>query len=35
VQSIREGGDNGAPVAAQPGHPAAAFYASIAESLTR
>lgn len=33
VQSIREGGDNGAPIAAQPGHPAAAFYDAIAAAL--
>jgi len=35
VQSIREGGDNGDPIAAQVGHPAAAFYDSVAEALTK
>jgi len=33
VQSIREAGDNGEPIALQTGHPAAAFYASIAQSI--
>lgn len=33
VQSIREGGDNGQPIALQPGHPAALFYAQIARQL--
>ena len=33
VQSIREGGDNGEPIALQQGHPAAGFYADIAKQL--
>lgn len=33
VQSIREGGDNGTPIALQQGHPAANFYAEIAKKL--
>ena len=33
VQSIREGGDNGEPIALQTGHPAAAFYNEIAKQL--
>lgn len=33
VQSIREGGDNGTPIALQQGHPAANLYSSIAHSL--
>lgn len=33
VQSIREGGDNGEPIALQSGHPAADFYTKIAEQL--
>ena len=33
VQSIREGGDNGLPIAIQAGHPAAAYYEQIASSL--
>lgn len=34
VQSIREGGDNGVPIALQQGHPAANAYMQIAQSLT-
>ena len=34
VQSIREGGDNGAPIALQQGHPAAEMYRAIAEQLS-
>ena len=34
VQSIREGGDEGMPVALQAGHPAAAAFEHIAQSLT-
>ena len=34
VQSIREGGDNGEPIALQAGHPAALFYKTIAETLS-
>ena len=33
VQSIREGGDNGKPIALQQGHPAANFYFAIAKSI--
>ena len=33
VQSIREGGDNGEPIALQQGHPAADFYKEIAKQL--
>ena len=33
VQSIREGGDSGEPIALQPGHPAAAIFADIAANL--
>lgn len=33
VQSIREGGDYGAPIALQDGHPAAAVFDAIAEKL--
>ena len=33
VQSIREGGDNGLPIAVQAGHPAATYYEHIASSL--
>ena len=33
VQSIREAGDNGAPIAMQTGHPAAAIFAAIAEKI--
>ena len=33
VQSIREGGDNGLPIAIQAGHPAAAYYEQIASVL--
>lgn len=33
VQSIREGGDNGEPIALQQGHPAAAYYEAIAKHL--
>ena len=33
VQSIREGGDTGTPIALQQGHPAANFYDGIAEQL--
>lgn len=34
VQSIREGGDEGMPIALQQGHPAANFYAQIADALS-
>jgi len=34
VQSIREGGDEGTPIALQPGHPAADFYYTIAKQLS-
>ena len=33
VQSIREGGDNGSPIALQQGHPAAMAYEAIAREL--
>ncbi|MDY2942089.1 MAG: Mrp/NBP35 family ATP-binding protein [Paludibacteraceae bacterium] len=33
VQSIREAGDDGAPIAMQIGHPAAAIFAAIAEKI--
>ncbi len=33
VQSIREAGDDGAPIARQTGHPAAAIFAAIAEKI--
>ena len=33
VQSIREGGDDGTPIALQTGHPAAVFFDSIAQKL--
>ena len=33
VQSIREGGDNGLPIAVQAGHPAATYYEHITSSL--
>ena len=33
VQSIREGGDNGLPIALQQGHPAALYYETIAKQL--
>ena len=33
VQSIREAGDDGAPIAMQTGHPAAAIFAAIAEKV--
>lgn len=33
VQSIREAGDDGAPIAMQKGHPAAAIFAAIAEKI--
>lgn len=33
VQSIREAGDDGAPIAMQTGHPAAAIFAAIAEKI--
>ncbi|MBO4622010.1 MAG: P-loop NTPase, partial [Paludibacteraceae bacterium] len=33
VQSIREGGDNGEPIALQSGYPAAEFYTQIAKQL--
>ena len=33
VQSIREGGDDGTPIALQTGHPAAVFFNSIAQKL--
>ena len=33
VQSMREGGDNGLPIAIQAGHPAAAYYEQIASVL--
>lgn len=33
VQSIREGGDEGTPIALQAGHPAAVFFDEIAEKL--
>ena len=33
VQSIREGGDEGAPIALQVGHPAAAAFEQIAQAL--
>lgn len=33
VQSIREAGDDGAPIAMQTGHPAAALFAAIAEKI--
>lgn len=33
VQSIREAGDDGAPIAMQIGHPAAALFAAIAEKI--
>ena len=33
VQSIREGGDNGMPIALQDGHPAALMFEKIAEEL--
>ena len=34
VQSIREGGDEGTPIALQTGHPAAEIFDSIAQKLT-
>ena len=34
VQSIREGGDNGEPIALQPGHPAAEEFTKIAKKLS-
>ena len=34
VQSIREGGDEGMPIAMQKGHPAAAQFEEIARRLT-
>ena len=34
VQSIREGGDEGVPIALQTGHPAAKIFDSIAQKLT-
>ena len=33
VQSIREGGDEGTPIALQTGHPAAAFFDDICQEL--
>ena len=33
VQSIREGGDEGTPIALQVGHPAAAAFEQIAKAL--
>lgn len=33
VQSIREAGDNGVPIAMQIGHPAAAYYEAVAEKI--
>ncbi len=33
VQSIREGGDDGAPVVLQQGHPAAQIFMAIAKQL--
>ena len=33
VQSIREGGDNGVPIALQPGHPAAKAFNEIAKAI--
>ena len=33
VQSIREGGDDGTPIALQAGHPAAMAFANIASQL--
>ena len=33
VQSIREAGDEGLPIALQEGHPAATFYQEIANTL--
>lgn len=33
VQSIREGGDNGEPIAFQQGHPAAAYYHQLAQTI--
>ena len=33
VQSIREGGDEGTPIALQTGHPAASFFDAIAQKL--
>ncbi|MDO4190434.1 MAG: Mrp/NBP35 family ATP-binding protein [Bacteroidales bacterium] len=33
VQGIREGGDNGIPVALQPNHPAANYFKALAQSL--
>ncbi len=35
VQSIREGGDEGTPIALQAGHPAAEAFAKIAKSLNK
>ena len=35
VQSIREGGDNGLPIALQAGHPAAEAFNQIAKSLSK
>jgi len=35
VQSIREGGDEGLPIALQAGHPAAGFFDFIVEKLTK
>ena len=35
VQSIREGGDEGKPIALQTGHPAAAVFEKIANSLNK
>ena len=33
VQSIREAGDEGTPIALQEGHPAAKIFAEIAEKI--
>jgi len=33
VQSIREGGDEGAPISLQDGHPAAQMFESICQHL--
>jgi ATP-binding protein involved in chromosome partitioning len=33
VQSIREGGDEGTPIALQDGHPAAQFFVDICQRL--
>ena len=33
VQSIREGGDSGMPIAMQDGHPAAEFFTNICQTI--